>query len=168
MIKSALILIFLTNFIPMITQSSSLSTKDLATINFDLLAGELLQAVPALADKVEKGAAVKKAEVKALLVEVLRFLFLISASNQKLTPSHVVDMAWHEFILCTRLYHSFCDEHFQRYIHHHPGGKEKSNHEQFQLTHKLYRELIGIPPEQFWGKNPVADVQSNCGVCEAI
>lgn len=168
MIKSALILIFLINFIPMITQSLPVSGKDLRHVNFDQLAGELLREVPALVAKVEKGAVVKKAEVNPLLGEVLRFLFLIGNTNQKLTPSHVVDMAWHEFILCTRMYHRFCEEHFNRYIHHHPGGKEKSNQAQFQLTHKLYRELIGTPPEQFWGKNPAADIQGDCGVCEAI
>lgn len=168
MIKSALILIFLTNFIFMITHSLPVSTDDLATVDFDLLAGEVLQEVPVLTDKIEKGAGVKKAEVQPLLVEVLRFLFLIGTTNQKLTPSHVVDMAWHELILCTRLYHRFCEEHFKRFIHHHPGGKESSNQEQFQLTHKLYRELIGVPPEQFWGKNPTADNRSDCGACEAI
>ncbi|GAB5524002.1 MAG: hypothetical protein Roseis2KO_18740 [Roseivirga sp.] len=152
----------------MITSLSPVSDKNLSTVDFEQLTDKVLQEVPVLSDKIMKGAGVKKAEVQPLLVEVLRFLFLIGTTNQKLTPSHVVDMAWHEFILCTRLYHNFCEKYFDRFIHHHPGGKEESNQLQFQLTHKLYRELIGVPPEQFWGNSPMAEVQSDCGVCEAI
>jgi hypothetical protein len=37
-------------------------------------------------------------------------------------PSRVVDDAWHEFILMTRLYHQFCDGAFGRYLHHTPNA----------------------------------------------
>src|SRR5687767_1510535 len=37
-------------------------------------------------------------------------------------PSRVVDDAWHEFILMTRLYHEFCDKAFGRYLHHTPNA----------------------------------------------
>lgn len=37
-------------------------------------------------------------------------------------PSRVVDDAWHEFILMTRLYHQFCDRAFGRYLHHTPNA----------------------------------------------
>lgn len=159
---------FLVNFILMITQSFPTSISDLKAVDFEQLTDQLLIEVPVLVDKIIKGVDVKNGEVKALLTEVVRFLFLIGATNQKLTPSHIVDLAWHEFILCTWLYHKFCDEHFKRFIHHHPGGKEESNHQQFQLTHQIYRELIGVPPERFWGKKPEEHTQSKCGVCEAI
>lgn len=159
---------FLTNFIAMITSSLPISMSDLAAVDFKQLVDELVLEVPVLIDKIKKGALVEEKEVKPLLIQVVCFLFLIGRTNQKLTPSHRVDMAWHEFILCTKLYHRFCDKHFKRFIHHHPGGKEESNQEQFQLTHQMYRELIGIPPERFWGKNPTSHTQSDCGVCEAI
>ncbi len=152
----------------MITQSLPVSSNDLMAFDFDQLASEILEEVPVLTGKIVKGAGVDEPQAKPLLEEVLRFLFLIGACRQKLTPSLVVDMAWHELILCTRLYHALCEKYFNRYIHHHPGGKEESNQQQFQLTHKLYRDFIGEPPEQFWGKNPLSDVQSSCGVCEAI
>ena len=35
-------------------------------------------------------------------------------------PSQAVDAAWHEFILMTREYQSFCDEAFGYYLHHTP------------------------------------------------
>ena len=152
----------------MITQSFPTSNSDLKAVDFEQLADDLLIEVPVLVDKIIKGAEVKKEEVKVLLTEVLRFLFLIGTTNQKLTPSHIVDMAWHEFILCPWLYHKFCDEHFKRFIHHHPGGKEESNHQQFHLTHQAYHLLIGTPPQRFWGRVSQAEMQSGCGACEAI
>ena len=40
------------------------------------------------------------ASVDEVLTEVVRFLQLIGTFGQTLTPSHPVDLAWHEFILC--------------------------------------------------------------------
>ncbi len=36
-------------------------------------------------------------------------------------PSQVVDLAWHEFILFTRLYKTFCRKSIGRFIHHTPA-----------------------------------------------
>lgn len=36
-------------------------------------------------------------------------------------PSKVVDAAWHEFILDTRAYQIFCDQAFDRFLHHTPA-----------------------------------------------
>lgn len=36
-------------------------------------------------------------------------------------PSHVVDVAWHEFILYTRDYQQFCERGFGRFLHHVPA-----------------------------------------------
>ncbi|HWV15258.1 MAG TPA: hypothetical protein VN030_07480 [Cellvibrio sp.] len=36
-------------------------------------------------------------------------------------PSQVVDLAWHEFILFTSLYRTFCNKAFGRFLHHVPA-----------------------------------------------
>lgn len=41
-------------------------------------------------------------------------------------PSQVVDVAWHEFILFTRLYQNFCSRSFGRFLHHTPAEAMKS------------------------------------------
>lgn len=137
-------------------------------MDFTGKASAFLDRVPVLSDKIQKAADVEEKDVNPLLSEVLKFLFLIGYSNQRLTPSMIVDMAWHEFILCTKMYHDFCDQYFGRYIHHHPGGGDEENLTQFQLTHKTYNELIGTPPERFWGVDPTSRNDLNCGVCESI
>ena len=60
------------------------------------------------------------------VLEGLRQWFVASANrkgNEMIgMPSRVVDDAWHEFILMTRLYHQFCDRAFGRYLHHTPNA----------------------------------------------
>lgn len=41
-------------------------------------------------------------------------------------PSQVVDVAWHDFILFTKEYESFCKKAFGRFLHHHPAEAMKS------------------------------------------
>jgi hypothetical protein len=49
------------------------------------------------------------------------YLACLDASGESLgMPSRVVDIAWHEMILMTRVYHAFCDRAFGRYLHHSP------------------------------------------------
>lgn len=51
------------------------------------------------------------------------FLASLQANGSMIgMPSRVVDDAWHEFILMTRLYHSFCDKAFGKYLHHTPNA----------------------------------------------
>jgi hypothetical protein len=65
------------------------------------------------------------------ILEGLRqwFALLHNHRSQKFgMPSKAVDTAWHEFILMTRQYQSFCDNAFGKYLHHAPnlGGGERS------------------------------------------
>ncbi len=47
-------------------------------------------------------------------------LFLDSASSSAVVPSEIVDLAWHEFILHTRLYSEYCQHRFGCFVHHVP------------------------------------------------
>ena len=125
------------------------------------LALELLQKQPVLGNKISSGTHVQDREVPGLLTEVLRYLHLVAASGRVLTPSHSVDLAWHEFILCTRTYGAFCRRHFGRMIHHQPGGLEDENKSQFDQTLALYQRYFGPPPAAYW--LPGAD----CGACRS-
>jgi hypothetical protein len=59
----------------------------------------------------------------AVALEGLRewYLACLEAPGKPLgMPSRAVDIAWHEMILMTRAYHSFCDRAFGHYLHHNP------------------------------------------------
>lgn len=55
-------------------------------------------------------------------------------------PSQAVDVAWHEFILFTRQYESFCYQTFGRFLHHTPAeamDSQVSAQEGIKLAWKL-------------------------------
>ena len=61
---------------------------------------------------------------RAQVFDALRDYFLIcNAAGQRMVamPSQAVDDAWHEFILFTRQYDSFCRRAFGRFLHHTPA-----------------------------------------------
>jgi hypothetical protein len=51
------------------------------------------------------------------------YLACLSAPGEVLgMPSKTVDVAWHEMILMTRIYHRFCEQAFGHYLHHSPDS----------------------------------------------
>lgn len=122
-----------------------------STLSFQHQLDSILRKEPNILLKVQKATQLPPETAKSGLLEVLKFLSLIHFTDSKLTPSHTVDLIWHELILFTRLYCDYCEEQFGRYIHHHPGGKQEENHRQFRKTIQLYILYIGAPPITFWG-----------------
>lgn len=126
----------------------------------------ILRDSPILKDKIHK--VLPEHNTEAVLDEVLKFLSLISLSGKSLSPSLVVDLAWHEFILCTKLYHSFCNDKFGKYIHHTPGGDIKENQSKFKQTIQTYIKSYGEPQAVFWGEYAHEEWgNSQCGSCES-
>lgn len=141
-------------------------TLDPKKFNPRKLAESVLQTNPVLSDRIAASCGIKSDEVTDILSEVVKYLNLTAYYEQRLTPSLMVDYAWHEFILCTKAYSEFCQDHFGKYIHHHPGGTGKENRKQFRNTLMYYRKHFGEPAEKFWGIRPGA--QSECGACAAV
>ena len=108
---------------------------------------------------------INEEDSKKVMLEVLKFLFLIAKTDDILTPSIEVDKAWHEFILHTRIYDKFCQKNFGRFIHHTPGGDQKENIQRFKHTLALYTLNYGQPVQPWWPKIKLdTDL---CGSCLA-
>ena len=130
------------------------------------IAQQVLSDNPLLYSKISKAAGIEESEVLPLFIELLRFMQLTRIAAERLSPSHIVDLAWHEFILFTKYYAAFCHEQFCNFVHHHPGGKENENRLCFKKTHYWYQQIFDeAPPERFWGiiVAEIADA-SDCGV----
>lgn len=127
------------------------------------LAAQLLSENPILGYKIAKSTGLNYSE--AVLIEVLRFMELVHSIGERLTPSNKVDLAWHEFILFTKLYADFCSLHFDKFIHHYPGDNHLENKIGFKKLHYHYNKHFGFEPNpEFWGKVlvEIAD-ESDCG-----
>jgi hypothetical protein len=52
-----------------------------------------------------------------VFVEYERFL-LLRLTNENLSPSEDIDKLWHTHILCSKHYETYCQEKFNKFIHH--------------------------------------------------
>lgn len=131
----------------------------------DNWAQDLLIQTPMLSDKIATKLVLEQADfVKQGLIETLRFLTLCAGQNGALTPSKRVDDIWHEFILFTKTYQTFCEDKYGRFIHHQPSQKDHENDIQYRHTLACYVEVFGQADDQYWPR-PDASV-SQCGPCE--
>ncbi len=65
-------------------------------------------------------------------------------------PSQVVDVAWHEFILFTRLYQKFCADALGRFLHHTPAeamSRPQSAQDGIKRAWRLSCHRSGIDPK---------------------
>ena len=96
------------------------------------------------------------------IIELSRFLTIkaldLDLDATKLSPSGLVDVAWHCFLLTQPLYNQFCDKilpsrvvHPNRVIGHNPLGAEDEDRDN-RYTHTLqrYKEVFGIEPPSFY------------------
>jgi hypothetical protein len=96
-----------------------------------------------------------KFAVRAVL-EYKKFIFLISVSNQPLTPSDEVDQVWHLHLLYTHSYwRDMCDGLLNKEIHHGPtkGGQDEGLKftDWYLKTIELYKvNFGGNPPDDIW------------------
>ena len=135
-------------------------------MNHLALAQQILADNPVMNDKIIKATNISAEQVPEILKETLRFMHLTTVAGERLTPSHIVDLAWHEFILFTRYYSEFCKKHLGKYIHHNPGGDESLNRQCFKKTHYWYQKTFHeAPAQQYWGRviAEVAD-EADCGL----
>ena len=125
----------------------------------------LLAENPILVEKIVANTQISsRTEVVAGFEETLKFLFLCARCNKTLTPSILIDQIWHEFILFTRTYESFCQSRLDRFIHHQPSNDDNENKNQYEATLLAYQEIFGEPVQPYW---PLfTNIMSDCGSCE--
>ena len=125
---------------------------------------EIITTVPVLKDKIEVIANRFNVDSSQLLIELIKYLVITNESEKTTSPSYLVDLVWHEFILCTKYYHQFCTEKFGKFIHHTPDSKP--NKTNFSSTLEQYKNRYGLPPENIWLYNSVLNWEdANCGSC---
>ena len=90
-------------------------------------------------------------QVETISLALKDYFKISQMANKKFVamPSQVVDDLWHEFILFTRQYQSFCKQAFNRYLHHTPAEAMQDKNapsEGIKRTWKYACELEGINP----------------------
>lgn len=122
---------------------------------------------PGLGEKIQVALDDENIDSKEALCEALKFMHLAAGSESVLTPSHKVDLVWHELILFTRTYSKYCDKQFGQYLHHQPDDDKEKNKRQFYHTLKLYILKYGTPSSFYWGELAENMSDNLCGNCES-
>lgn len=71
-------------------------------------------------------------------------LSLLARRRALAMPSQVVDVAWHEFILHTRLYRAFCGKAVGRFLHHTPAEAMRTPTEAQEGIRRAWRLACGL------------------------
>jgi hypothetical protein len=103
------------------------------------------------------------AEAEALFEEAKRYLWLQESDRSLAFPmfSLRVDEAWHQFVLFSVEYTSFCERFFGRYLHHAPANAPPTHATREATWDEFvdaYEKLFGARPPALWD-----DALSVCG-----
>lgn len=145
-----------------------LKTSVINNTTIEEWADSLLEQHPILLYKLSKLSLINQKDSRALFVEVVKFMYLVSKADVKLSPSLLVDLGWHEFILFTKVYQEFCHQKLGRFIHHVPDDDQPSNNRAYLKTIQHYIVVFGKPPTLFWGKVAQEEWEdTQCGSCQS-
>lgn len=116
-----------------------------------------------LVNRVVQDEAMERPLAERIVNETLRFLRLAAEHPAGgFSPSPLVDIGWHTFILYTREYAAFCDRIAARFIHHSPkdGADTAGASGNIADTAQALRSLDGAIDEDLWAG--AADLSANC------
>lgn len=116
-----------------------------------LLASVLKYGHPELVNRLHHVLNISQPEAEQLFEDVKKYLFLAVITNERLAPTDAIDLGWHEFLLYTRDYASFCNRFFGAFIHHTPNP-ELSPHvvKTAKRTTELARGMFGEDLGKNW------------------
>jgi hypothetical protein len=106
-----------------------------------------------------------------VILEFKKYVFLSVISHQRLSPSQLVDLVWHKFLLYTKLYwEDFCSYTLEQPFHHHPnqGGEDNLGKYQQMYCNTLtcYLEIFGERPSpEIWEVNVGSENYQSASTC---
>ena len=103
---------------------------------------------------------------RQIVEEYKKYIFLCCVSEQPVTPSNYVDLAWHLHLTYTKSYwEDLCQNTLGKMLHHNPteGGKKEGNKYKnwYDYTLKLYEQKFGIKPLKTVWEDPKIRFQNN-------
>ncbi len=75
---------------------------------------------PELVERFKRDLGLGTDAAETLFMDVKMYLYLAAATNKRLAPTKQIDKGWHEFLMYTKDYASFCHQFFGRFVHHVP------------------------------------------------
>lgn len=99
--------------------------------------------------RIAKETGVSTQEARRRLEETLKFLAVAARSERPVSPSEVIDEAWHCFLVHTRAYQEYCAEQLGQFVHHRPTGNEPAGEENESGNRDAYQRARSMAERQF-------------------
>lgn len=115
---------------------------------------------------------VTPADAEAHYRELVKFLIACSEHAASLTPSQIVDDAWHNFILFTSVYAQWCRETFGMFINHLPDDLEDDEESATDDHDNHYVASVGLLAARYgintklWLTAGRSKDRCNCNFCK--
>ncbi|MDQ0943251.1 hypothetical protein [Streptomyces sp. V1I1] len=94
--------------------------------------------------------------------EGLAFLDVMGRTGEALSPSKLVDPAWHTFMLHSTEYTTWCQERYGRYIHHAPNSRYRDKAAMVDVVGKIRAAGYAVD-ESLWGVTADCNEPTCCG-----
>ncbi len=102
-----------------------------------------------LSQDVADAAALSTPQVKAVMTEYRRFLYLAAVAGEVVAPSRLIDDIWHLHMQDTRAYlNGLCEGVIGKVIHHMPGRAAPALDPAYLRTLAIYYQEFGIIPDK--------------------
>ncbi|TQK44744.1 hypothetical protein FBY35_6268 [Streptomyces sp. SLBN-118] len=92
----------------------------------------------------------------------LAFLDVMGSTGETLSPSKLIDPAWHTFMLHSPQYTAWCQERYGRYIHHAPNSRYRDKAAMVDVVGKIRAAGYAVD-ESLWGTKADCNEPSCCG-----
>ena len=105
--------------------------------------------VPLVKEKILTDKVMDEETFEQAFGELKKYVSLIRFSGKRLAmTSPTIDEVWHQFILFTREYHSFCETFYGEYLHHSPNVPSRpASRSDLENLVTEYTETYGPIPE---------------------
>lgn len=108
---------------------------------------------------------IAREQAEQIMNSTIGFLILCANNpDKKFSPTHLVDIGWHTFLMYTRDYAEFCQAHGNQFIHHDPNDNPDRPMESGGARETVaFMQRHGIPhdPEMWRETN-----RNNCSDCD--
>lgn len=101
---------------------------------------------PDVIERLQRTGALDRPQAVQLFQDTKQFLYLCAKYPDPMIPTKAIDEGWHNFILFTEDYASFCTEMLGRFVHHRPTPPSKRVSENQQ---RLYQNTLRIAQSEF-------------------
>lgn len=114
-----------------------------------------------LLERYMKEQSCKRKKADKAFIALKQFLYVCATASHRCSPSAEIDPMWHEFLMFSEVYYTFCMKYFDRVIHHHPTKRKMPA--SYKETYASALKIFGKLDPEFWPEPREERKEAHCG-----